>query len=82
MSVARFRVSFARPLDGALGATVTIDRARLLFSVRLLRRRREFTLPLAHVAESMVWTILRAETAAKIRDRREARRARSKERRR
>lgn len=46
-------------------ATVTIDRGVNLFSVRPLRRRRTYTVPLADVAERVVFEIIKAEVAAK-----------------
>ncbi len=46
-------------------ATVIIDRDLRLFSVRPLRRRRVYTLPLADVAEMTVRHIICAEVAEK-----------------
>ena len=51
-------------------ATVTIDRERALFAVRPLRRHRIYELPLAHVAEWVVRSIITRE----VRERREAKR--------
>lgn len=69
---ARFRV-VAR-LDMASRATpgtVTIDRsAGGTFAVRPLRRRREYVLPLATVAELVVRSIIVAEVRAKRAERR------------
>lgn len=78
MSVARFRVAFPRPLDGVSEATVTIDRTRQLFAVRPLRRRREYVLPLAAVAEWTVWGVAKAEQRERERARKAARVARRK----
>jgi hypothetical protein len=55
----------------AQSGTVLIDRAAGLFSVRPLRRRRMYTLPLALVASIVVSRIVRAEIE-------EARRAKDK----
>ena len=68
---AHFRV-IAR-LDGptATVGTVTIDRARGLFTVRPLRRRRTYELRLADVADMVVARVIRAE----IKERRAARKA-------
>ncbi len=63
MRRARFRL--VGRFDGARGATVTIlhDGADGLMSVRPLRRRREFTLPLSRVAQWLVEEIYFAEHA-------------------
>lgn len=42
-------------------ATVTIDRASELISVRPRKRRRTYTLPLSAVAEMIVYRVIRAE---------------------
>lgn len=63
MSKSRFRTYSS--LDKAPGATVTIDRGALTFSVRPLRRKREFTLPLHVVAEMVWWRIVKAELVEK-----------------
>lgn len=55
----------------AQSGTVLIDRSAGLFSVRPLRRRRVYTLPLALVASIVVTRIVKAELA-------EARRAKDK----
>lgn len=44
--------------------TVLIDRGRGVVSVRPLRRRRMFTLPLATVAEMIVARVVKAEALA------------------
>jgi hypothetical protein len=62
------RLDLARPQEG----TVTIDRDHGLIAVRPLRRRREYVLPLATVAEIVVARVIRAEVA----DRRAAKRGR------
>lgn len=64
MSRSRFKIEGR--FDGTTGATVTIDRGAMLFSVRPLRRRREYTLPLTDVAEMVLWRIVKAEAAAKL----------------
>jgi len=70
------RYSIVAVLDEsrAQSGTVTIDRAAGLFSVRPLRRRRVYTLPLALVASIVVSRIVKAEIA-------EARRAKKSRRR-
>jgi hypothetical protein len=64
MSKSKFRVDGR--MDGANGATVTIDRGVGLFSVRPLRRKREYTLPLKDVAEMVLWRIVKAEANEKL----------------
>ena len=64
MSRSKFKI--AGRFDGASGATVTIDRGAMLFSVRPLRRHREYTLPLTDVAEMVLWRIVKAEAAQKL----------------
>lgn len=64
MSRSKFKIEGR--FDGTDGATVTIDRGAGLFSVRPLRRRREYTLPLATVAEIVLFRIVRAEVNAKL----------------
>lgn len=54
-------------------ATVTIDRDAATVAVRPFNRRREYTLPLATVAEWIVQRIIRAELAEKRARRRRAR---------
>lgn len=56
---AHFRTSI--DFDGARLATVTIDRELQLFTVRLLRRRRTYTLPLGIVAQICAWKVTKAE---------------------
>jgi hypothetical protein len=71
---ARFRI-YGR-FNGATAATVEIDRGASVISVRPLRRRRAYELPLSVVAESIMWRIIKAEAQAKIKARKEARRKR------
>jgi hypothetical protein len=61
MSTALFRV-YGR-FNGTDTATVTINRASGIISVRPLRRRRAYELPLAWAAEAVMWHILKAEAA-------------------
>lgn len=72
----RFRVALTSAIDGAREATVSVERARGLVSVRLLRRRREYVLPLAWVAEAVIWKVIRAEVADRKAEKRKARQAR------
>lgn len=77
MSLARFRVvayldRASRPTVG----TVTIDRASGIFTVRPLRRRRVYELPLAAVAELVTRYIIRAELAERTAVKRATRRLR------
>jgi hypothetical protein len=53
------RLDTGRPQEG----TVTITRDSGLFSVRPLRRRREYVLPLATLAEMAVARVIKAELA-------------------
>lgn len=62
--------------DGARLATIEINRGALLFSVRLYRRRRVFTMPLSVVAEMVAWKIIKAEMLEKKAARKLARRRR------
>jgi hypothetical protein len=61
--LARFKV-YGR-FDGATQTTVEVDRAALLITVRPYKRRRTYTLPLAAVAEGVIWRIAKAEAAEK-----------------
>ena len=63
MSVARARVAGRFDAGRLQEATVTVDRRRLLFSVRPLRRRRAYELPLALVAEMVCLRVIRFELA-------------------
>lgn len=64
MSVSRFRV-YGKDFDGVNVATVEIDRGPMVFRVRPLRRRKVYELPLAFVAESVMWQIERAQAREK-----------------
>lgn len=70
---ARFKVPIR--FDGALWATVTIDRKRLTLSIRPLRRRTVFEIPLQTLAETMLSKQAKANVLAKRRERK-TRRAR------
>lgn len=63
MATARFKV-YGR-FDGAPAATIEVDRGAGLFTVRPLRRRQTYTLPLSTVAEMVLWRIVKAEAAEK-----------------
>lgn len=66
--------------DGAKEATVTMNRAAGLLTVRPIRRRRIFELPLSVVAEMVMWRVVKAELfkakMAKGKERRARRRGR------
>lgn len=66
MGVARFKV-FGRNFDGTKEATVEIDRGPGIFRVRPLRRRKVYELPLAYVAEMVLWSCIKAEVREKKR---------------
>lgn len=55
------RVVVPIDFDGARLATVEINRDALLFTVRLYRRRRTYTLPLSMVAQVVAWKVTKAE---------------------
>lgn len=74
MTIARFRVSGR--FNGTTAATVTVNRDTGLVTVRPLRRRRAYELPLAWAAEAVMWQVLKAEAAEK-RAARKVRRGRS-----
>lgn len=63
MTRARFRGRISGRFDGAAGATVTISSSggELLFSVRPLRRRRSYELPLVAVARGVLYDVVRTE---------------------
>jgi hypothetical protein len=65
MSRAIFR--FYGRIDGATEGTVTIDRETDLVSVRPLRRRRVYELPLAWVANAVLSKVVKVELAEKRR---------------
>lgn len=69
----RFKVTGTFDISGGLQtATVEIDRASGIVSVRPLRRRRAYSLPLAAVAAWICQVIIRGE----VRERRAAKRGR------
>lgn len=57
--------------DQAPGATVTIDRGAETFSVRPLRRKRAYTLPLRDIAQMVLYRI----TVAELREKKRAKKA-------
>jgi hypothetical protein len=72
MAIARFRVQGRLDSAGRLQeGTVTIDRAAELFSVRPLRRRKVYTLPLSTVADMVCQRIILGEASEKRRLKRE-----------
>ncbi len=58
---AKFRVAGRFDLPCLQEATVTIDRDAKLFHVRILRRRRVYTMPLSNLAEMVVFKTIVAE---------------------
>lgn len=68
--LSRFRITGRLDMSTPQSGTVTIDRAAGLFSVRPMRRRREYVVPLAAVAEMVVSRIIKAELADQKRGRR------------
>lgn len=73
MGRSRYRVIGSLDIGGgAQVGTVTIDREAGLFSVRPLRRRREYVLPLSVVATMVCERIVRAE----LREKRAAKKSR------
>lgn len=69
MTRARFRQRIAERLDGAGAATVEIvgPPGALMFSVRPLRRRRVYELPLITVARNVIYDVVRAELRQQVR---------------
>jgi hypothetical protein len=64
--VARFKVAGQFTGGGYTMATITIDRSEAaLFSVRPARKRKLYELPLAKVAEFVVWHVVKYELAQK-----------------
>ncbi len=61
MAEAHFR--FTGKLDGRDGGVLTIDRERLIISVRPSHGR-EYVLPLQTVAEMVVWRVVKNEAAS------------------
>ncbi len=74
MRPARARITGS--VDGCRGATITLERSQFLLVVRPLRRRRSYALPLARVAEWVVYTVVKAELADKAAQERERSRPR------
>ena len=70
---AKFRV-FGRFDGRAKEATVTIDRLTNLIAVRPLHRRRTYELPLAAIAQMIVYKVVVAELAEKKHRRKNVRR--------
>ncbi len=64
--------------DGTDSATVTIDRKRLIMSIRPLRRRRVVEFGLTELVEQLLWKQIKLDLAAKKKERRKARLARRK----
>jgi hypothetical protein len=61
-------------IDAAPAATITIDCQAGLVSVRPLRRRREYTVRLADLAQHIVGSVVRSELADKKRKQHKVRR--------
>lgn len=81
MRRARFRVTFAAPLDGAYEGTVTVtveDGGRSLIAVRPKRRRREYVLPFDRVAEWICWRVVQVEAREKAKVKAAARKERAR----
>ena len=62
---ARFRISGRLDTGRLQEGTVSIDRNTMVLTVRPLRRRRGYSLPLGTVAEIIVSKCIKAEVAAK-----------------
>lgn len=76
--VARFKLNQPNFAIGAPeGCTVEVDRDALLFSVRIKRRRKLYTLPLLTVAGMVVHRLVLIETAEKRRAKKARRRRKS-----
>jgi hypothetical protein len=82
VTVARFRTAARLELASQITeATVTIDRESGVVSVRPLRRRRAYIMPLSDVAAWIVRTTIRQELGAKLaarNSRRQGRRRRAR----
>lgn len=65
---ARFRVVGRLDAARTVAGTVAIDRAAGTFTVRAHRRRKAYTLPLATVADIVVSVSVKAEVAARRRE--------------
>lgn len=74
---ARFRVVGRLDTGRLQEGTVTVDRQTGVFSVRPLRRRRAYALPLSVVAEIIVAKCVKAEVAEKRRERASRRKGRA-----
>lgn len=62
MTVAKFKVfSGGGKFNGANEATVTIDRNNNLVQVRPKRRRKQYEMRLEDLAETIIWTCIKAE---------------------
>lgn len=68
MAIARFKTMGQFDQSYLQSATVEIDRAADLISVRPKGRRRTYTLPLSAVAEIICWRVIRAELIQKKRE--------------
>jgi hypothetical protein len=67
MSRARFKVKSDKPdFNQATTATVTISRLTGVFSVRPYHRRTTYSLPLAEVAQMVLWRVIKAEAEQKL----------------
>jgi len=74
MSKSRFKVSGS--FNGVYEASVVIDRGSGVMTVRPSRRRTTYELPLSTVAEIVMWRIIKAEAAAKLKAKREKKKLR------
>lgn len=74
MRTRKVHVRVVGRIDAAPAATITIDCQGGLISVRPLRRRREYTLPLMAVAQYIMGAVVRSELADKKRKRTKVRR--------
>jgi hypothetical protein len=64
VSVARFRITArdgAGRFNGATEATVEVNRNAGTITIRPLRQREVYTLPLATVAEMIIWRCMRGD---------------------
>ena len=65
MSRAKFKVA-GEDFDKAKTATVVISRMTNMFSVRPSHRHRTYVLPLATVAQMVLWKVIKGEAEAKM----------------
>jgi hypothetical protein len=74
MRRARFKVA-GENFDGTAVATVVIEGGSVnpIIRVRPLRRRKEYTVPLAKVALTIIWSVVRAEAAEKAKTKKRSR---------